>query len=590
MEKKNINPFNKLRADNSTVPSDNNTKKIHRDRKFKIPKKAIAIVAILVVGLVIYKTRSSRASSSASETVNTAVASIQNLESSLSSSGTLQAKDTYSITSLVSGTIISADFEEGDQVEEGQILYQIDVSSMQSEVTSATNSLTRAQESLEEAQDDYNEALSNYSGRIYRATQSGYITKLYIVDGQKISNGNIADLYDDTTMELRVPFLSGMTSYMNVGDAATVILSDTLEEIAGTVVSVGDQEEVLSGGRLVKYVIIEVANPGGLTTSTSAKAIVSEFTSAAEATFTAVTESSMQADLKQSVEIVDVLVHVGDYVTKGTPLFTMTSDSYNSLIKQYKNSVDTAQDQVESAQQKLDSTTDTYENYTITAPISGQVIRKTYKAGDKISSGSSTQALAIIYDLSEYKFEMSIDENDISSLKVGQTVEVQADAFSGQTFTGKVTSISLESTSASGVSTYPVTVTLDETGDLLPGMNVDGNIIIASASNALCVPASALQRGNMVYVQDATVTTSDNPSVPDGFRAVEVTTGLINDSYVQILSGISEGDVVYVPSSTTTNDQMMNMNFGGDFGGGGAPGGDFGGGGGNPGGGRGGPN
>ena len=56
---------------------------------------------------------------------------------------------------------------------------------------------------------------------------------------------------------------------------------------------------------------------------------------------------------------------------------------------------------------------------------------------------------------------MSIDELDIKKVKVGQKVEVSADAFEGQTFSGTVTNVSLESTYSNGVSTYPVTVTLE---------------------------------------------------------------------------------------------------------------------------------
>ena len=94
---------------------------------------------------------------------------------------------------------------------------------------------------------------------------------------------------------------------------------------------------------------------------------------------------------------------------------------------------------------------------------------------------------------------MNIDELDISNVKTGQTVEVTADAFENEKFSGKVTNISLEGTSSNGVTYYPVTVTLDEVGGLLPGMNVDGVIIVDSVENALAVPADALQRGCLLY-------------------------------------------------------------------------------------------
>ena len=154
---------------------------------------------------------------------------------------------------------------------------------------------------------------------------------------------------------------------------------------------------------------------------------------------------------------------------------------------------------------------------------------------------------------------MNIDELDISSVKVGQTVQISADAFENQEFTGKVTNVSLEGTSSNGVTYYPVTVTLDEVGGLLPGMNVDGTIIVDSAENALAVPADALQRGNKVYVKDDSVTEAQG-RVPAGFREVKVETGLISSDYVEITSGdLQEGDVVYVAESSAGSDSAAMM-------------------------------
>ena len=173
-----------------------------------------------------------------------------------------------------------------------------------------------------------------------------------------------------------------------------------------------------------------------------------------------------------------------------------------------------------------------------------------------------------------------------------RTVEITADAVEGETFTGTVTNVSLEGSYSNGVTNYPVTVTLEETGDLLPGMNVDATIILDSAQDALCIPAGALMRGNRVYVKkdpsssqtDQTEGTEDGSEeaargqsgVPDGFEAVQVETGIINDDYVQILSGLSEGDEVYVDpdSGSGTSMDMMMMGPGGMGGGmGGGPGG-----------------
>ncbi len=552
--------------------------------KKKAGKKKLAVgcavIAVLIIGGAIFLQRRQQAASTESQAQRTAVAARQDITSTLSASGSLSAKDSYTVTSLVEGEVLSADFEEGDQVTEGQVLYQIDSSSMESQVTSAQNSLQRAQDDLADAQADYNEAQSKFSGNTYKSTRSGYIRNLYIEAGDRVSGGTtVADIYDDTTMKLKVPFLSADAAAIAPGTECTVTLTDTGEMLTGTVTSVSNMDETITGSRIVRYVHVQVTNPGGLTTSHMAVVTVGDMTCVEEGTFEPSVETTMTAeDLDSTVEIEAVLVSEGDYVTEGTPLFSMTASSADRMMRNYKSSVDSAQQQVENAQNSIESTQDTYDNYTITAPISGQVIVKNVNAGETITRDSSSEtALAIIYDLSELTFEMSIDEMDIQSVEVGQKVQVVADAFEGQTFTGTVTNVSINGSYSNGVTNYPVTVTLDDAGDLIPGMNVTGTIILDEATDVLAIPADSLMRGNRVYVKDPSA--EAEPGVPAGFRSVEVETGLISDEYVEITSGLSEGDEVYVDeSSTDSSASMMPMGgmgggMGGGPGGGGAPGG-----------------
>ena len=536
------------------------------------------VIALAIVGGALFLHRRQEAASSQAQTQRTATVQRQDITSTLSASGSLEAKDSYNITSLVEGEVLSADFEEGDQVTEGQVLYQIDSSSMESQLTSAQNSLQRAQDDLADAQADYNEAASKFSGNTYKSTRSGYIRNLYIEAGDRVSGQTtVADIYDDTTMKLKVPFLSSDAAAIAAGTECTVTLTDTGEVLTGTVTSVSNMDETISGGRIVRYVHVQVTNPGGLTTSHMAVVTVGDLTCVEEGTFEPAVETTMTAeDLDSSVEVEALLVSEGDDVTVGTPLVSMTASSADRLMRNYESSLDSAKQQVENAENSIETTQDNYDDYTITAPISGQVITKNVNAGETITRDSNSDTtLAIIYDLSELTFEMSIDEMDIQSVKVGQKVEVAADAFEGQTFTGTVTNVSINGSYSNGVTNYPVTVTMDEVGDLIPGMNVTGTIILDEASDVLAIPADSLMRGNRVYVKDASA--EAEPGVPAGFRSVEVETGLISDQFVEIISGLSEGDEVYVDeSSADTGASMMPM--GGMGGMGGGPGGGMGGG------------
>ena len=631
-----------MSMENEKVAVDKKRKK-RKGKSGRIVIVLIVVLAVLLGGFFLYKKKTTSQKRQGDQSVSTATVKRTDISSELTASSALSPKDTYEVTSLVEGEVIEANFEEGDVVEKGQILYRIDATSMDSDLSSAETSLQRAKESAQTAQSNYAEETARIAGNTYRSTASGYIKTLYIKEGDKVNSGTkIADLYDDSVMKITAPFLSGEAAEINVGDEAAVILEDTGEQISGTVTVVSSMEETLSGGRLVKNVTVEVSNPGGLTTDTAASVTVDGFVCSAEGTFKAKTETTLSVELSgnKSLEIENLLIHEGSYVDKNSDLFQVTAKTAEEYLKEFKDAVESADDNLENAENKLDNTQDSVDDYTITAPISGTVITKNAKVGDKISKNSSgTTTMAVIYDLSTMTLEMSVDELDVSSVKVGQSVEITADAVEGETFTGTVTNVSLQSSYSNGVTNYPVTVTLDDTGSLLPGMNVDAKIILDSSGNALVIPASALMRGNRVYVKKSSDSTenadtqrndssdnvgdadserknhgdgtlnadsvdrqpdagaeasgsskgsgTDNSSsksngsgksgssnVPDGFEAVQVTTGIINDDYVEILSGLSEGDEVYISSDSGSSTQTNQMQMGGM----GGPGGDMGGG------------
>lgn len=581
--------------------------------KKKILICVIIIAVIALIAFFLYKKSQARHNNADLNTVNTAEVMRGDISNELTSSGTLSPKDTYTITSLVTGEILEANFEEGDQVEKGQVLYVIDKSDITKDVDSASRNLETAKTNYEQAQKDYDDAVRELGGGTVKSTQTGYVKNITIKSGDYAGGGDAAvvgDLYNDSAMTLRVAFLNTDADALSVGQDIVVELSDTGETIPGRIEEKSDLIESINSGTMVKYVKIIVTNPGGLSTSDRAVAYVGDIRSISDNTFEAYQSGQLKVELPSNVKIAKVLVSEGQYVSNGTALFTITADSLTDALNTAKKTLDQAQNSLIDAENNVSAMDDTVDKYTITAPISGQVITKKMKAGDKISNNSnSTNELALIYDLSELTFQMSIDELDISNVKVGQEVKVTADAFDKKTFTGHVTNVGLNGTAQNGVTTYPVVVTLDETDGLLPGMNVDGVIILEKAENTLYVPSGALQRGNIVYVKDDSASKAVNESgssaasenggagstavpekadapaeekkagqdsflgdAPDGFTAVQVETGIISSSSVEILSGLSEGQEVYVKdtASDSYDFKMMDMD-GGPGGGGGAP-------------------
>ena len=86
---------------------------------------------------------------------------------------------------------------------------------------------------------------------------------------------------------------------------------------------------------------------------------------------------------------------------------------------------------------------------------------------------------------------LDVDELDILDIQVGQKAEITADAISDRTFEGVVTSISSAGTTSGGTTTYPVTIRIDDTGSLMPGMNATAALDIPPCRRYVVVKATA---------------------------------------------------------------------------------------------------
>ena len=132
-------------------------------------------------------------------------------------------------------------------------------------------------------------------------------------------------------------------------------------------------------------------------------------------------------------------------------------------------------------------------------------------------------------------------------MSVGQKVTVTATAVPGETYEGEVTRVSLAGTTTNGFTTYPVTVSIKEYGALKPGMNVSATIHCKTVENALCVPVGAVSRGNTVVVPlEGALAGDGTVKDPSKLENRTVTLGVSDDSYIQILSGLEEGETVLI--------------------------------------------
>lgn len=437
--------------------------------------------------------------------------------------------ESYQVGALVSGEILEAPFQDGDRVEKGQLLYRIDPGS-------AATALEQAQLAVQQAQLTYD---STADGLRPRASGSGVVQKLYVKKGDMVSAGSpIADISDTSSMTLTLPFQSADAARISVGQSAQVTLAGTLETLPGTVEYVAGADQVGSGGALVRQVKIRVNNPGALTEAASATAKVGTISCAAGGAFEARLSQTITA--QAGGEVTALNVSVGSRVSGGDQLVTLGGSAAETALQNAALSLQNAQLSLQSAQEAL-------ENYTITSPISGTVIEKNLKAGDQLD-GSESGALAVIYDLEQLELKMNVSELDIGKIQPGQSVEITAEALPGETFLGTVEKVNINGTTTDGFTTYPVTILLSEYGALNPGMNVSADIIVEQAQQVLCVPTPAVSGGNTVLVaQEGALGEDGSVLDPAKLETRQVELGSSSQDYVEILSGLEEGETVLVP-------------------------------------------
>ena len=499
-------------------------------------KWLVPVVCVVIAGGVFLLKPKSASTTAVDPSYLEASPEVRDVSNTLSGTGTLNPANTYTVKSLVEGKVLTGEFEEGDVLDEGSILYTLDSSD-------ASTNFEKAEIAMQQAQRSYDKVVDR---QYVRAEVDGTVSTLKVAKGDEVTSGQeVAIIRDSSKMLLTLEFPAADAANFSVGQTAQVTLDGTFEQLDGTVTSVTGTDALSTGNLLTRTVTIAVQNAGGLTTAQAATASINGVSSIGSATFGYQAERTLTAQAAGTVT--SIHVQEGQTVAENDILIELSGDDLTESIQ-------SASETLRSAEISLQNLQDTMANYTVTSPISGTIIEKDAKQGDALTSGST---LCVIYDLSYLEMVINVDELQISSLSVGQKVQITADAVQDKNYVGTVTRVSMKGASNGGTTTYPVTIRIDETDGLRPGMNANAEIVVAEAANALTVPNAAIVRGGYVLV------TQDSPSAskadatmeaPEGFVYVAVKTGVSDDDYTQIVSGIQEGDTIgYDPNSVSSD-------------------------------------
>ena len=328
--------------------------------------------------------------------------------------------------------------------------------------------------------------------------------------------------------------------------------------------------------------------------------------------------SSVEIKSKASGEVLFLGAEVGDFVNKGFMLAQIDQRTANNIVDQAKSDLEAANVRLVNAESQYDrgielhkqsSISDkdfedikenyaqakstlvrnevSYENAKISlddtevkSPIDGTVISRPVEVGQVISSPTSAfgegSILMTMADLSKVRVRALVDEIDVGKVEIGQSVSIKVAAYRDREFIGTVSKIEPKAYIQQNVTTFPVLVDINnEDNLLLIGMNTDVVIQILNKNVSLSVPTMSLRTRKDIYTAAAVL--DINKETIDDFLKVSVDGENFNrfivikdskkgpnlswvkvgvsDLYnVEVVEGLSKGDVVYILPSKSLFD------------------------------------
>jgi HlyD family secretion protein len=193
-----------------------------------------------------------------------------------------------------------------------------------------------------------------------------------------------------------------------------------------------------------------------------------------------------------------------------------------------------AKSQLTSATVSLNKTKLELDKAILTSPIDGEVALLNYKAGDIILT-SENKPMAVILNSDTLFVEVDIEEADVSKLEEGQKAYITFDSLDELKLAGEINFISLTSeVSNNGIVTYLVKISFDkEDYQIREGMTAYVDFIVSEANDVLTIPVSAIKN------------VEGSPAVKlETGEWAEITSGFTDGKYVEIISGLEQGDKI----------------------------------------------
>ncbi|MBD7912819.1 efflux RND transporter periplasmic adaptor subunit [Clostridium cibarium] len=498
-------------------------------------------------------------------TINTkkVLAKKARMNASIHGTGSVYASISRDISPNNNGKINNLSIKAGDTIEAGTKLFDSESEELLKSLKDAETNLSRQKLTLEIDTKNYNDSLDNVKKSINDAN-----SLLRSLDNELNGIGPISEAFNGDLLKEAIENLDkdkgNLENYIKYYNELLESFDTAFNNISSKLNNIYDNLVIKSP---INGVVLDIKHKNGDAIKGSLGSISGDYLKRIGLA-TVVLIIADKNDLNKKIEITpnyDGIINslnlkVGDTVKEGQALFCYTSDLLNeniekikcnlksqkSMLEELKNSSKLELDKlnINDAEIQLNIIKEAVNNISVISPINGVVTIVNNKNGDLVSgiNGVGTSSLGIpqptntiltIIDPTSLKVKVTVDELDITKIKVGQKVQIRFDAAGDKLYEGNVDYVPEVGTPINDVTKYNVIISIDNIEYAKVGMSANISIILDSKKDGLAVPIEAiLEKDNKKYVKSK----SGN--------LIEVKTGIENENYVEILDGISEGEEI----------------------------------------------
>ncbi|NLK65274.1 MAG: efflux RND transporter periplasmic adaptor subunit [Tissierellia bacterium] len=494
--------------------------------------------------------------------------------------GSITAPKPEGIGQDITYTVEEVFVEPNDMIKKGDNLVRLSA-------TNLNDILTDLTESIQDKQDEINSKISDLGKTINREITSvsqinprdgivisapirGRVSNISITEGDMLESSLIATIVDDSFV--KIPFKVNQYEFDNLSEGDEVLMQivkrykdqDGKDRespafsgfVTGTIKSLN--ENAVPNSDYVSFVhngMIEAANPGLIQPGMKAIIYMQENgTPIQSLNFTAEVSSFLNekkvyytGSLDTTVIATEVMVTENEFVEEGQILVRIAGNDVTESIQTKIDAINRLYDEIDDIYKKIDKVSALTEKMTVTAPTDGMVAYLNYREGDQITASETSDQWSLmlmdVYNTDEMYIHTTVSDLDVLYITQDAPVTVTVDALPGETFEGKVERLDSYTDYRSGETVYNVQIKVEGREGLRPGMNTNCFVDSGESLDTLLIPIEAVFEEN--GKQKVEVLVGENEA-----EVVEIEVGLMNDMYVEVLSGLEEGQLVVTGSTT----------------------------------------